>query len=96
MTQAMASGDLRQRILIRENPDGSGADVAVLILDCDLREHKLIGKLRDGSLTDIATGAVSHDVYGETFPDKNFPDTNTTKIGVYVQDEIEIGRLSLM
>lgn len=32
----------------------------------------------------------------ETFPNKNFPDTDTTKAGIYVQDSIDIGRLGII
>ncbi|MEQ8268555.1 MAG: TonB-dependent hemoglobin/transferrin/lactoferrin family receptor [Parvibaculum sp.] len=32
----------------------------------------------------------------ETFPNKNFPDTETTKVGFYVQDNIEAGRFGFI
>lgn len=46
----------------------------------------------------LATGAANPVVGGETFPNKNFPDTDTVQAGVYVQDEITAldGRLSLL
>lgn len=42
-----------------------------------------------------ATGAVTSTVAGETFPNKNFPDTNTVQAGAYLQDEITAGRLTV-
>jgi hemoglobin/transferrin/lactoferrin receptor protein len=46
----------------------------------------------------LATGTNTQVVGGETFPNKNFPDTDTVQAGVYVQDEITAldGRLSVM
>ena len=44
----------------------------------------------------LVTGAVANVVGGETFPNKNFPDTDTLQAGAYVQDEIGIGRLTLI
>jgi hemoglobin/transferrin/lactoferrin receptor protein len=43
----------------------------------------------------LATGANTSTVAGETFPNKNFPDTETVQAGAYVQDEIRAmdGRL---
>ncbi|SHI67806.1 hemoglobin/transferrin/lactoferrin receptor protein [Roseomonas rosea] len=43
----------------------------------------------------LQTGAVTNAIAGETYPNKNFPDTETTQFGAYVQDEITIGRLSI-
>lgn len=47
---------------------------------------------RDRVELNTLTGAASKTVAGETYPNKNFPDTTTTQIGLYVQDEIGIGR----
>ena len=45
----------------------------------------------------LATGARTQSVGGETFPNKNFPDTDTIQAGAYLQDEITAlgGRLSI-
>ena len=43
----------------------------------------------------LLTRARTSTIGGETFPNKNFPDTVGTQAGVYVQDEITIGRLEL-
>ena len=51
---------------------------------------------RDNSLIFPNLGVTSKFVIGEEFPNKTFPDTDTLRIGVYVQDEIEIGRWSII
>lgn len=51
---------------------------------------------RDRFQVDLVTGARTNTVDYETFPDKNFPDTTTTKMGFYVQDRIVAGRLTLL
>jgi hemoglobin/transferrin/lactoferrin receptor protein len=53
---------------------------------------------RDRWQLTFATGARTNVVAGETFPNKNFPDTQTVQAGAYVQDEITAldGRLSLL
>ncbi len=43
---------------------------------------------RDRWQITLATGAATQSVGGETFPNKNFPDTDTIQAGAYVQDEI--------
>lgn len=43
---------------------------------------------RDRWQITLATGARTQSVAGETFPNKNFPDTETIQAGAYVQDEI--------
>ena len=46
----------------------------------------------------LATGAATQVVAGESFPNKNFPDTETAQAGIYVQDEITAldGKLTVM
>ena len=53
---------------------------------------------RDRWQITLANGARTKVVAGETFPNKNFPDTETIQAGVYIQDEITAldGRLSLL
>lgn len=46
--------------------------------------------------TNLTTGVTTPVVGGETFPNKNFPDTETTKAGFYVQDDITMGRFNLI
>ncbi len=51
---------------------------------------------RDRIELNTITGVATRTVAGETFPNKNFPDTGTTLLGVYAQDEIELGRLRVV
>lgn len=50
---------------------------------------------RDNTLI-FADGTTSKFVIGEEFPNKTFPDTDTLRLGVYIQDEIEIGKWSII
>ncbi len=43
----------------------------------------------------LLNGTRTATIGGETFPNKNFPDTVGTQAGLYVQNEITIGRLEL-
>lgn len=51
---------------------------------------------RDRIETDLITGVVNNVISGETFPNKNFPDTDTVQAGLYVQDIAKYGRLRLI
>ena len=46
--------------------------------------------------TNLTTNATTTNVGGEQFPNKNFPDTETTKAGFYVQDDITAGRFNII
>ena len=46
---------------------------------------------RDGLQTDLTSGDQTNVVLGETFPVRDFPDTETREWGVFVQDEIRFG-----
>ncbi len=50
---------------------------------------------RNRTQVTLATGTGTQTSGGETFPNKNFPDTSTVQAGVYLQDEITAGRLSV-
>jgi outer membrane receptor protein involved in Fe transport len=43
---------------------------------------------RDRFETNLTTNAVTRTVAGETFPNKNFPDTTTWQAGAHLQDEV--------
>jgi len=45
-------------------------------------------ELRDGTLTNLTTGAVSDTIIGEVFPLRDFPNSSSTEMAVYLQDEI--------
>ena len=59
-------------------------------------EHISVSRPRDRTETNLTTGAVTATVAGETFPNKNFPDTDILQGGVYLQDEMAIGRVSVV
>lgn len=65
-------------------------------------EHIETSRPRDRSEIDLSTGITTKTFSGgpgvpnETFPNKNFPDTKTIQGGAYIQDEIAIGRLTLV
>ncbi|MGB5103740.1 MAG: TonB-dependent hemoglobin/transferrin/lactoferrin family receptor [Steroidobacteraceae bacterium] len=47
-----------------------------------------LDELRDGLQTSLETGATTPTILGETFPLRDFPLTDVTQIGVFLQDEI--------
>ena len=51
---------------------------------------------RDRTQVTLATGVANKTSGGETFPNKNFPDTTTVQGGLYLQDEILAGPLTVM
>jgi hemoglobin/transferrin/lactoferrin receptor protein len=51
---------------------------------------------RDNSEFNLTTGAITKNVAGELFPNKTFPDTRTNRFGLYIQDEITTGNLTLI
>lgn len=53
-------------------------------------------RLRKRYETNLTTGVTSNVVAGETYPNKQFPDTDTTKAAVYVQDVAQFGALRLI
>ncbi|KRA46974.1 TonB-dependent hemoglobin/transferrin/lactoferrin family receptor [Pseudoxanthomonas sp. Root630] len=64
-------------------------------LDVSVTDSK---EKRDGTSTNLATGVVSNLVGQDRFPVRDFPISETTKIGAYVQDEMQFadGRFSLV
>ena len=50
---------------------------------------------RNRQQVSLSTGIATQTVGGETYPNKNFPDTNTVQAGAYLQDEITAGRLTV-
>lgn len=51
---------------------------------------------RDRIEIGLPTGIVSRTIAGETYPNKNFPDTDTLQAGFYVQDIARYGRLRVI
>lgn len=51
---------------------------------------------RDGVRTNVTTGAVTKNVTPDNFPVRDFPVTDTTLTGVFVEDEMQNGNFSLI
>ncbi|NEQ31157.1 MAG: TonB-dependent hemoglobin/transferrin/lactoferrin family receptor [Leptolyngbya sp. SIO4C5] len=51
---------------------------------------------RDRIQTNLLTGEASRNIPPDVFPVKDFPDGDTLRLGVYVQDEIEVGDFDLI
>ena len=51
---------------------------------------------REGMQTNLVTGETSSSLLGEQFPLRDFPQTRTDAIGLYLQDEMRIGNLTLI
>jgi hemoglobin/transferrin/lactoferrin receptor protein len=53
-------------------------------------------QLRDGTQTSLSTGEVTAQVGPDLFPVRDYPMSRTRRAGVYLQDRIEIGELTLI
>jgi hemoglobin/transferrin/lactoferrin receptor protein len=53
--------------------------------------HSRLEELRDGVQTDLNTSAGTTTILGESFPLRDFPITDVTKVGVFAQDEMRLG-----
>ena len=55
-------------------------------------------RFRNNTEFNLTTGTQTKSVGGETFPNRTFPKTTTTRVGIYLQDEIELanGRWSII
>ncbi|MEL6137045.1 MAG: TonB-dependent hemoglobin/transferrin/lactoferrin family receptor [Cyanobacteria bacterium J06626_23] len=51
---------------------------------------------RDRTQTNLITGVSTNVIPPDVFPVKDFPDGDTLRLGLYVQDEIEIGNFDLI
>ncbi|MEO1353174.1 MAG: TonB-dependent hemoglobin/transferrin/lactoferrin family receptor, partial [Cyanobacteria bacterium J06635_15] len=51
---------------------------------------------RDRVQTSLTTGVSTREIPPDIFPVKDFPDGNTLRLGIYLQDEIEMGDLSVI
>lgn len=58
-------------------------------------DHLSLVQRREGSQLDQSSGEISSVVLGESFPLRDFPRSSIDEVGVYVQDEITIGELTL-
>lgn len=50
-----------------------------------------IEERRDGQQTNLSNGSVTSVILGESFPLRDFPVTDVTRIGAFVQDEVQFG-----
>jgi len=53
-------------------------------------------QIRDGSQLNLTTGDISSVVGPDDFPVRDFPNSDTTSIGVYAQDRITLGAFTLI
>lgn len=67
----------------------------VLVAGVEWDEQRL-SESRSGLSTNLRTGAVTTTLLGEVFPLRDLPVSDTTKIGLFGQDEIAFGPLSLI
>ena len=51
-----------------------------------------IEEQRDGQQTNLSNGSVTNVILGESFPLRDFPVTDVTRIGAFVQDEVQFGQ----
>lgn len=102
-----ASQDIRRSRSFEFDQRSSGAELNVSSqLDGIAGIHKLsygieIGQtrtreLRDGWQTTLAGGNYSNTLLGEAFPVRDFPVSRGTELGLYLQDEIRFGDLTLI
>lgn len=59
-------------------------------------EHADTAQLRDGTETDLLTGETSSTVGPDAFPVRDFPLSETDSAGVYVQDSIAMGAVTVI
>lgn len=53
-------------------------------------------QIRDGVVRDLISGETSNTVGPDEFPVRDFPESNTEAIGIYVQDRISLGPVTLV
>ena len=91
-SQAIVGGDVQL-----ESNLGGGDIRQKLVYGVDLSATDT-SRSRNNTEFNLTTGTQTKNVGGETFPNRTFPNTKTTRLGVYLQDEIELanGRLSII
>jgi hemoglobin/transferrin/lactoferrin receptor protein len=70
---------------------GAGRVEHTVVYGVELADSR-IEERRDGQQTDLNTGAVTSVILGENFPLRDFPITDVTRAGMFVQDEMQLGR----
>jgi len=69
---------------------GAGRVGHTVVYGVELADSR-IEERRDGQQTDLNTGAVTSVILGENFPLRDFPITDVTRAGMFVQDEMQLG-----
>lgn len=59
-------------------------------------DYTTTSRPRDGTQYNLGAGTSTKTIAGETFPNKNFPDTTTVQAGAYVQDKLVAGPLAVI
>lgn len=59
-------------------------------------DQRRVEESRDGLETNLLTGAQTSALLGENLPVRDFPISTVTELGVYVHDEMVMGRVSLI
>lgn len=67
----------------------------ILVAGVEWDEQRLT-ESRTGLSTNLSTGVATTTLLGEVFPLRDMPVSDTTKIGIYLQDEIGLGPVTLM
>lgn len=90
--QAMLGGDFQGLAEFKQNAFKQRLSYGVELLSTDIEA------LRDGSLANLNTGQVTHQVIPDNFPVRDFPLTTTIRGGLFLQDNLTLwkGRLELM
>lgn len=65
-----------------------------IVVGADWRRHEL-AEIRDYTITNQTTGSVGKTLAGDTYPLRDFAPGQSDSLGIFAQDEISIGRLSL-
>lgn len=102
----LATCDIAQQFKFEQETTGTGVQLEsafnlggtthLLTYGADLMRQR-VESLRDGTVTNINTGAVTNVLAGETFPVRDFANGTTSTLGLYAQDEIALldGRLAV-
>jgi hemoglobin/transferrin/lactoferrin receptor protein len=83
--QGIVGGDIQL-----ETNLGGGDIRQKLVYGVDVNVTDTI-RSRDNTEFNLTTGTQTKTVGGEAFPNRTFPPTKTTRLGIYLQDEIELG-----
>jgi len=69
----------------------AGAVEHTLVFGVEAADSR-IEERRDGQQTNLSNGSVTNVILGESFPLRDFPITDVTRIGAFVQDEMQFGQ----